>query len=109
MSNLETQSDNFNNSIVRFLNIANKKTNWENKIDFVYDLAKKNQINILKIFISNESKNVTLQGSSPSQIVIGRFKDDLENTKSFSNITSPLESMSSDNDNYYFSIKFTLN
>ncbi|MFA5230298.1 MAG: hypothetical protein WC422_02615 [Candidatus Paceibacterota bacterium] len=27
MSNLETQSDNFNNSIVRFLNIANKKTN----------------------------------------------------------------------------------
>ncbi len=109
VNKLEAQSDNFNSSVARFLNIANKKTNWENKIDFVYGLAKKHQINILNIFVSNESKNVTLQGSSPSQIVIGRFKDDLENTKNFSNITSPLESMSSDNDNYYFSIKFTLN
>jgi hypothetical protein len=78
-------------------------------MDFVFNLAKKNQINILKMFVSNESKNVTLQGSSPSQIKIGNFKDDLQNTQNFSNITSPLESISSDGDNYYFSIKFTLN
>lgn len=105
---LEAKAETFNSSIIRFQSIANKKTNWETKIDFIMNLGKKNQINILKIFISNESKNVTLQGSSPSQTAIGNFKDDLENTKNFFNITSPLESISSDGDNYYFSIKFTL-
>jgi len=60
------------------------------------------------MFISNESKNITLQGSSPSQNTIGNFKDDLQNTQNFSSITSPLESISSDGDNYYFSIKLTM-
>ncbi|MDD3156362.1 MAG: hypothetical protein PHP14_03045 [Candidatus Pacebacteria bacterium] len=78
-------------------------------MDFVFDLAKKNQIEILKMFVSNESKNVTLQGSSPSQLRINNFKDDIQNTNNFSNITAPLESISSDGDNYYFSIKLTLN
>jgi hypothetical protein len=49
-----------------------------------------------------------LQGSSPSQNQISNFKDDLEGTKTFHNVTSPLESISSDGDNYYFSIKFNL-
>jgi len=52
-------------------------------MDFVFNLAKKNQINILKMFVSNESKNVTLQGSSPSQVKIGNFKDDIQNTNNF--------------------------
>ena len=109
ITNLEKKVDLFNTDIVRFAAIANKKTGWETKMDFVFNLAKKNQINILKMFVSNESKNVTLQGSSPSQVKIGNFKDDIQNTNNFSNITSPLESISSDGDNYYFSIKFTLN
>jgi Tfp pilus assembly PilM family ATPase len=109
ISNLEKQVGVFNSDIVRFLAIANKKTNWETKMDFVFDLAKKNQIEILKMFVSNESKNVTLQGSSPSQLRINNFKDDIQNTNNFSNITAPLESISSDGDNYYFSIKLTLN
>mgnify|MGYP003737802289 CR=1 FL=1 len=105
---LEAKAENFNNSVIRLSSIGNKKTNWETKIDFVFSLAKKNQINILGIFISNETKAVTLQGSSPTQTKIGNFKDDLENTKNFYNITSPLESIYSDGNNYYFSIKFAL-
>ena len=105
---LEAKATLYNSDSVKLLTILEKKTSWETKIDFVFDLAKKNQINILKIFISNESKTVTLQGSSPSQNQISNFKDDLEGTKTFHNVTSPLESISSDGDNYYFSIKFNL-
>ncbi len=105
---LEAKADLYNNESIKILNIVSKKTSWETKMDFVSSLAKKNQINILKIFISNESRTVTLQGSSPSQNQISNFKDDLEGTKNFTNITSPLESISSDGDNYYFSIKFNL-
>jgi Tfp pilus assembly PilM family ATPase len=105
---LETKADSYNSESTKILAIINKKTSWETKMDFVFSLAKKNQINIIKIFISNESRTVTLQGSSPSQNQISNFKDDLEGTKNFTNITSPLESISSDGDNYYFSIKFNL-
>ena len=75
---------------------------------FVFDLSKKSQIDILKVFISNESGDVTVQGTAPSQNSISNFKDDLDNTKIFRSITAPVESITSEGSLYYFLIKFTL-
>lgn len=105
---LEAEALKYNSNVVKITNAINRKTTWEDQIKFAFDLAKKSQIDILKVFISNETRNVTIQASAPSQNSISNFRDDLENTKKYQNVTAPLESISSEGSLFYFQIKFTL-
>lgn len=105
---LEARAENFNKEMTGIVTIINKTTDWDAQIKFCFDLAKKNQVDILKVFISNESRNVTLQGVSSLQNAIANFRADLEGTNRLTNVTAPLESISTDGKNHYFSIKFNL-
>ncbi len=105
---LEAKADEFNKEIGSISTVVSKITDWDSQIKFCFELAEKNKINILKVFVSNESRNVTLQGVSSTQNAIANFRSDLAGTNRFTNVTAPLESISTDGQNHYFSIKFNL-
>jgi len=60
------------------------------------------------MFISEPSNNITLQATGPSRSTVNDFKEALDKTGLFINITSPLESISEDQGTFYFSLKFGL-
>ncbi len=80
---------------------------WSLQFQTLFDTAKQYKINVLQIFISAPSNNITLHGEAPSRKAITDFKDALEQTKLFTSISAPLESLSGEGDKFYFSFKFS--
>jgi len=58
------------------------------------------------MFISEPSNNITLHATGPSRSTINNFKEALEKNGLFINITIPLESISENQDTFYFLLKF---
>ncbi len=105
-TNLEKEADKFNFYVTGMSQAVLHERNWTHHFRTFFDTAKDFNVNILKIFISEPSNNVTLQAAGPSRSVVNDFKDALEKTGMFVNVTAPLESITEDNGTFYFSLKF---
>ncbi len=105
---LEQEADKFNFYVTSINQSLTYSKNWNEYFKPIFDTAKKFNINILKMFISEPSNNITLQATGPSRSTVNDFKEALDKTGLFINITSPLESISEDQGTFYFSLKFGL-
>jgi len=105
-TSLEKKADEFNFYVTGMSQAVLHERNWAHHFKTFFDEAKDHNVNILKIFISEPSNNVTLQAACSSRSIVNEFKDSLESTGMFVNITAPLESITEDNGTFYFSLKF---
>lgn len=93
-SNLVKEANEFNNLITKFIQIQKYEVDWKEKLEVIFTEAGFLSVNIKRILVSAApANNITIQGEANKKSLIVDFKDALDNSNIFSDISLPLSAL----------------
>jgi hypothetical protein len=93
-SNLVKEANKFNNLITKFIQIQKYEVDWKEKLEVIFTKAGSSSVNIKRILVSAApANNITIQGEASKKSLIVDFKDALDNSNIFSDISLPLSAL----------------
>lgn len=93
-SNLVKQANEFNHLITKFIQIQKYEVDWEEKLGLIFKEAGSSTVNIKRILVSAApANNITIQGEASKKSLIVDFKDALDKSNLFSDISLPLSAL----------------
>ena len=93
-SNLVQESKEFNELITKFIQIQKYEIDWKEKLGIIFQEAGSSSVNIKRILVSAApANNITIQGEAGKKDLIVNFKDALDKSNIFSDISLPLSAL----------------
>ena len=93
-SNLIKEVNQFNSLITKFIQIQKYEVDWKEKLEVIFTKAGSSSVNIKRILVSAApANNITIQGEASKKSLIVDFKDALDNSNLFSDISLPLSAL----------------
>lgn len=93
-SDLVRKSEEFNDLITKFIQIQKYEVDWKEKLEIIFKEASSSSVNIKRILVSAApANNITIQGEASKKALIVDFKDALDNSNIFSDISLPLSAL----------------
>jgi hypothetical protein len=93
-SNLAKEAKEFNNLITKFIQIQKYEVDWKEKLEVIFTEAGSSSVNIKRILVSAApANNITIQGEASKKSLIVDFRDALDNSNIFSDISLPLSAL----------------
>ena len=93
-SDLARKSEEFNDLITKFIQIQKYEIDWEEKLRVIFKEAGSSTVNIKRILVSAApANNITIQGEASKKAFIVDFKDALDKSDIFSDISLPLSAL----------------
>jgi len=93
-SNLVQESKEFNGLISKFIQIQKYKIDWKEKLGVIFKEAGSSSVNIKRILVSAApANNITIQGEASEKAFIVDFKDALDESNLFADISLPLSAL----------------
>jgi len=93
-SNFVKEANEFNNLITKFIQIQKYEVDWKEKLGFIFKEADSSLVNIKRVTVSAApANNITIQGESDKKSLIVDFKDALDNSNLFTDISLPLSAL----------------
>jgi len=93
-SNLVKEANEFNNLITKFIQIQKYEVDWKEKLEIIFKEAGSSSVNIKRILVSAApANNITIQGEASKKSLIVDFKDALDKSNLFSDISLPLSAL----------------
>jgi len=91
---LVRESKEFNDLITKFIQIQKYEMDWKEKLGLIFKEADSSSVNIKRILVSAApANNITIQGEADKKSFVVNFKDALDNSNLFSNISLPLSAL----------------
>jgi len=92
---LNNRANEFNELIKRIGQAKNSASqNWAEITTEIFNIAQKNRVSIRHLFISTNSKKITIDATASDRSLATNFQNDLNQSKSFTNADLPLTSIS---------------
>ena len=93
-SNLVKEVNEFNDLITKFVQIQKYKVDWKEKLGLIFKEAGYSSVNIKRIVVSAApANNITIQGEASKKALIVDFKDALDESQFFTDISLPLSAL----------------
>lgn len=93
-SNLVQESKEFNELITKFIQIQKYEMDWKEKLEIIFKEAGSSSVNIKRILVSADpANNITIQGEAGKKDLVVNFKDGLDKSGIFSEISLPLSAL----------------
>jgi len=93
-SNLVQESKEFNELITKFIQIQKYEVDWKEKLEIIFKEAGSSTVNIKRVLVSAApANNITIQGEASKKALIVNFKDALDKSNLFSDISLPLSAL----------------
>lgn len=93
-SNLIQVSKEFNDLITKYIQIQAYEADWKEKLDIIFKESDSSLVNIKRILVSAApANNITIQGEAGKKSLIVDFKDALDKSNLFSEISLPLSAL----------------
>ena len=93
-SNLVKEANEFNNLITKFIQIQKYEVDWKEKLEIIFKEAGSLSVNIKRILVSAApANNITIQGQASKKALIVDFKNALDKSQFFTNISLPLSAL----------------
>jgi len=87
-------SKEFNNLITKFTQIQQYEIDWKEKLEIIFEEANPSSINVKRILVSAApANNITIQGEASKKDLVVDFKDALDESGVFSDISLPLSAL----------------
>jgi hypothetical protein len=92
--NLVNNVEEFNNLIAKFIQIQKYKSDWKEKLYIIFKESDNSSVNIKRVLLSAApANNITIQGEASKKDFIVNFKDALDKSNLFSEISLPLSAL----------------
>jgi len=93
-SNLVKEANEFNDLITKFIQIQKYEVGWKEKLGLIFQEAGSSSVNIKRILVSAApANNITIQGTASEKSLIVDFKDALDKSQLFTDISLPLSAL----------------
>jgi len=93
-SSLVQGSKEFNDLITKFTQIQQYEIDWKEKLGIIFEEANSSSINVKRILVSAApANNITIQGEASKKDLVVDFKDALDESGIFSDISLPLSAL----------------
>ena len=93
-SNFVKEANEFNDLITKFIQIQKYEVDWKEKLGLIFKEADSSSVNIKRILVSaSPANNITIQGEANKKSLIVDFKDALDNSTLFTDISLPLSAL----------------
>jgi hypothetical protein len=93
-SNLVKEANEFNDLITKFIQIQKYEVDWKEKLGLIFQEAGSSSVNIKRILVSAApANNITIQGTASEKSLIVDFKDALDKSQFFTDISLPLSAL----------------
>ena len=92
--NLVKEVNEFNDLITKFIQIQKYEVDWKEKLGLIFQEAGSSSVNIKRILVSAApANNITIQGTASKKSLIVDFKDALDKSQLFTDISLPLSAL----------------
>jgi len=93
-SNFVKEVNEFNDLITKFIQIQKYEVDWKEKLELIFTESGSSSVNIKRILVSAApANNITIQGEASKKSLIVDFKDELDNSSLFADISLPLSAL----------------
>ena len=93
-SNLVKEAKEFNDLITKFIQIQKYEEDWKEKLGLIFKEAGSLSVNIKRVTVSaSPANNITIQGTASKKSLIVDFKDALDDSTLFTDISLPLSAL----------------